>query len=159
MCAFGCVFVLVYACQCVSWHVGLYQQQALITGCACVRLSIHFRALSFALSLSRARARARDLCILRSLIPPPTLCFSHTRTMARTFPLSVSSSLLSYASRFVQYETNVVCSVPANNFGKDFEYIQFQILDADTVFSVQVLTFTDTLYTNAHTRMHAVIHK
>jgi len=30
-----------------------------------------------------------------------------------------------------QYEAKVVCSVPANHFGKDFDYIQFQILDPD----------------------------
>jgi len=38
-----------------------------------------------------------------------------------------------------QYEENVVCEKPANWFGPNFEYVQFQILDPEQPnFSIQV---------------------
>ena len=95
--------------------------------CVCVRVCAWFLAHILRIT---AYATPRSHALFRSnWLSLPLARSSRSDHLSRSL---ASASLVPYATILTeQYEAKVVCSVPANHFGKDFDYIQFQILDPD----------------------------
>jgi hypothetical protein len=105
-----------------------------VSACACVRCScacVCVRVFAwFHAHILRITAYATPRSLFRSnWLSLPLARSSRSDHLSRSL---ASASLVPYATILTeQYEAKVVCSVPANHFGKDFDYIQFQILDPD----------------------------